>query len=103
MVTSYRGGKGAYWRHAKRSSGACRDGEEGSAAASCDADKGTGIGAGVLRRVSILRQLDAGQKGAQVATTVGVAVKMVRAVARRYEEEGLESAPHEKPRLVHIG
>jgi drug/metabolite transporter (DMT)-like permease len=28
---------------------------------------------------------------------------MVRAVARRYEEEGLESAPHEKPRLVHIG
>jgi len=57
----------------------------------------------VLRRVSILRQLDAGQKGAQVATNVGVAVKMVRAVARRYEEEGLESAPHEKPRLVHIG
>jgi len=52
----------------------------------------------VLRRASILRQLDGGQKAAQVAINVGVAAKTVRAVARRYEEEGLESALYEKPR-----
>lgn len=52
----------------------------------------------VLRRASILRQLDGGQKAAQVAASVGVAAKTVRAVARRYEEEGLESALYERPR-----
>lgn len=52
----------------------------------------------VLRRASILRQLDSGEKAAQVAANVGVAAKTVRAVARRYEEEGLESALYEKPR-----
>ncbi len=52
----------------------------------------------VLRRASILRQLDSGQKAAQVAASVGVAAKTVRAVARRYEEEGLESALYERPR-----
>jgi hypothetical protein len=39
----------------------------------------------VLQRASILRQLDRGQKTAQVATSVGVAAKTVRVVARRYE------------------
>jgi len=52
----------------------------------------------VLRRASILRQLDQRQKAAQVAVNVGVAAKTVRAVARRYEEEGLESALYEKSR-----
>jgi transposase len=52
----------------------------------------------VLRRASILRQLDSGHKVAQVGANVGVAAKTVRAVARRYEEEGLESALYEKPR-----
>jgi putative transposase len=52
----------------------------------------------VLRRASILRQLDGGQRVAQVAANVGVAGKTVRAVARRYEEEGLESALYERPR-----
>jgi transposase len=52
----------------------------------------------VLRRASILRQLDIGQKAAQVAANVGVAAKTVRAVARRYEEQGLESALYENPR-----
>ena len=52
----------------------------------------------VLRRDSILRQLDRGQKAAQVAASVGVAAKTVRAVARRYEEQDLESALYEKPR-----
>src|SRR5258708_39840976 len=52
----------------------------------------------VLRRAMVLRQLDQGQKGAQVAGNVGGAVKTVRSVARRYEEEGLESALYEKPR-----
>ena len=56
------------------------------------------VSARVLRRASILRQLDAGQRVAQVATNVGVAGKTVRAIARRYEEEGLESALQEKPR-----
>jgi putative transposase len=52
----------------------------------------------VLRRALILRQLDSGQRVAQVAANVGVAGKTVRAVARRYEEEGLDSALNEKPR-----
>jgi len=52
----------------------------------------------VLRRASILRQLDRGQRAAQVADNVGVAGKTVRAIARRYVEEGLESALYEKPR-----
>jgi transposase len=52
----------------------------------------------VLRRALILRQLDDGQKVTQVAINVGVAGKTVRAIARRYEEEGLESALYEKPR-----
>jgi transposase len=52
----------------------------------------------VLRRASILGQLDRGQEAAQVAASVGVAAKTVRAVARRYEEQGLESALYEKPR-----
>ena len=46
----------------------------------------------VLRRALILRQLDQGQTAGQVASQVGVASKTVRAIARRYEEEGLESA-----------
>ena len=52
----------------------------------------------VLRRASILRQLDGKQRVAQVAANVGVAGKTVRAVARRYEEGGLDSALYEKPR-----
>jgi len=52
----------------------------------------------VLRRALILQQLDQGQTAAQVASHVGVASKTVRAIARRYEEEGLEWALYEKPR-----
>ncbi len=52
----------------------------------------------VLRRALILRQLDRGQTAAQVAGNVGVARKTVRAIARRYEEEGLKSGLYEKPR-----
>jgi transposase len=52
----------------------------------------------VLRRGLILRELGQGQTAGQVASHVGVASKTVRAIARRYEEEGLESALYEKPR-----
>jgi putative transposase len=52
----------------------------------------------VLRRAVILQELDQGQTAGQVASQVGVASKTVRAIARRYEEEGLESALYEKPR-----
>lgn len=52
----------------------------------------------VLRRASILFQLDSGQRAAQVAANVGVAAKTARSVARRYEEQGLESALYEKAR-----
>ena len=52
----------------------------------------------VLRRAVILRELGQGQTAGQVARNVGVASKTVRAIARRYEEEGLESALYEKPR-----
>jgi len=37
----------------------------------------------VLRRASILRQLDSDQKATRVAANVGVAAKTVRAVGRR--------------------
>lgn len=52
----------------------------------------------VLRRAVILRELGKGQTAGPVAHHVGVASKTVRTVARRYEEEGLESAWYEKPR-----
>ena len=52
----------------------------------------------MLRRALVLRQLDRGQKAAQVAENAGVAPKTVRAIAWRYEEEGLDSALYEKPR-----
>ncbi len=52
----------------------------------------------VLRRALILRQLDQGHTAAQVASNLCVAPKTVRAIARRYEEEGLEPALYEKPR-----
>src|SRR5450631_4925586 len=52
----------------------------------------------VLQRALILRELGQGQTAGQVASHVGVASKTVRAIARRYEEEGLESALYEKPR-----
>jgi len=60
-------------------------------------NKGWGS-ARVLRRALVLRQLDRRQTAGQVASQVGVASKTVRAIARRYEEEGLESALYEKPR-----
>jgi transposase len=52
----------------------------------------------VLRRASVLCQLDRGQKATQVAASVGIAAKTVRAIARCYEEEGLESALFERSR-----
>jgi transposase len=52
----------------------------------------------VLRRASILSQLDQGQKIAQVARNLDVVRKTVRTIAGRYREEGLESALYEKPR-----
>ena len=52
----------------------------------------------VLRRALLLQELDQGQTAAQVAWNLAIASKTVRAIARRYEEEGLESALYEKPR-----
>ena len=52
----------------------------------------------VLRRASILRQLDQGQTITQIAGNLGVVRKTVRTIARRYQQEGLGSALHEKPR-----
>jgi putative transposase len=52
----------------------------------------------VLWRALILRNLDRRPTAAQTAGQLGVSVKTVRAIALRYEEEGLESALYEKPR-----
>jgi len=52
----------------------------------------------VLRRASILRQLDQGLKVIQIASNLGVVPKTVRTIVRRFKEEGLESALNEKPR-----
>ena len=46
----------------------------------------------VWRRALILRELGQGQRAGQVASHVGVASKTVRAMARRYREEGREPA-----------
>lgn len=46
----------------------------------------------VLRRALILRALDQGQTVTDVANQVSVARKTVRAIGRRYQEEGVESA-----------
>jgi len=52
----------------------------------------------VLRRALMLQQLNQGQRAGQVARNLAIASKTVRAIARRYEEEGLEQALYEKPR-----
>ena len=52
----------------------------------------------VLRRASMLRQLDGGQRVAQVAENAEVAPKTVRPIAQRYEEGRLDSALYERPR-----
>ena len=52
----------------------------------------------VLRRALVLRQLDQGQPVAQTAMHVGAGKSTVRAIARRYEDEGLDSALYEKTR-----
>ena len=52
----------------------------------------------MLRRASILRQLDQGLKVIQIASNLGVVPKTVRTIVRRFKEEGLESALNEKPR-----
>jgi hypothetical protein len=48
-------------------------------------------------RALILRQLDRGQTAVQVAGSVSVAPKTVRAIARCHEEERLEQPLYEKP------
>jgi len=52
----------------------------------------------VLRRASILYQLDQGLKISRIAENLGVVPKTVRSISRRFTEEGLESALNEKPR-----
>src|ERR1017187_892079 len=52
----------------------------------------------VLRRALILRPLDQGQTAARGPGNGGGAPKTVRAIARRYEEEGLEAGLYKKPR-----
>jgi transposase len=52
----------------------------------------------VLRRALVLRQLDQGQVAAQAAVLIGAGKSTVRAIARRYEDQGLNSALYEKPR-----
>ena len=52
----------------------------------------------VLRRALVLRQLDQGQTAAHVGLNLSLASRTVRAVARRWEQEGLEQALYEKPR-----
>lgn len=52
----------------------------------------------VMKRVLSLQQLNQGRRVMEVAANVGLAPKTVRAIAYRYQDEGLESAWHEKPR-----
>jgi transposase len=52
----------------------------------------------VLRRALVLQQLDLGQAAAHVGLNLSLSSKAVRAIARRFEQEGLEAALYEKPR-----
>jgi len=52
----------------------------------------------VMRRALVLQQLNRGRETAQVALNVNLARKTVRAIAYRYQDEGLERALYEKPR-----
>jgi len=52
----------------------------------------------VMRRALILQQLHRGLGAGQVAGNANVAAKTVRAIAYRYQDEGLEEALYEKPR-----
>ena len=58
----------------------------------------------MLRPASILHQVDGGQRVAQAVESVDVVPKAVRAVARRHEEEGRESALNtvRKQRIVAV-
>ncbi len=51
----------------------------------------------VLRALTLL-QLDAGQTTSEVASDVHLTSKAVREIGRRYEQEGLERALHDKQR-----
>jgi transposase len=52
----------------------------------------------VLRRAFVLQQLDRGQTAAEVGLNLSLSSKAVRAIAVRFEQEGLEAALVEKPR-----
>src|ERR1039458_3852502 len=52
----------------------------------------------VLRRALVLQQLNLGQTAAEVGLSLSLSSKAVRAVAVRFEQEGLEAALVEKPR-----
>jgi len=52
----------------------------------------------VMRRALVLQQLDFGQTAGEVGLNLSLSSKAVRAIARRFEQEGLEAALYEKPR-----
>ena len=52
----------------------------------------------VVLRALTLRQLGAGRTASEVAVLVGLSGKAVRAIARRYQEGGLDRALYEKSR-----
>jgi putative transposase len=52
----------------------------------------------VLRRALVLQQLDLGQTAREVGLNLALSSKAVRAIGRRFEQEGLEAALYEKPR-----
>jgi transposase len=87
----------ASWGHANLPSGACPAWKAGSEADRRDAQEGAGVGAGAAAGAD-LASTRPGRTATQVAGNVGVAPKTVRAIARRYEAEGLEPALYEKPR-----
>lgn len=87
----------ATWRHEERAAGAGWIEQEDRQRVGEMLRKGR-ESARVLRRASILSHLVQGQKIAQIAANLGVVRKTVRIIARRYQQEGLDSALHEKPR-----
>jgi transposase len=56
------------------------------------------VSARVLRRALVLQQLDRGQTAAEVGLNLSLSSKAVRAIAVRFEQEGLEAALVERPR-----
>lgn len=90
-------GRCAVFWHEVIPSGACCSIETREAANRADGAQGSCVGTGSAAGL-VLQQLDLGQTAAQVGLNLSLSSKAVRAIALRFEQEGLEGVLYEKQR-----